>query len=289
MKPFLERIYRPPDASWSMLNRRLPDGIPFQWHHHPEYELTLTLNSRGLRFVGDHVGEYGDHDLVLLGSNLPHTWASRASVREGEPHVALVLWFDSAWAEALTGPFVEFRRLNDLLARARRGVHFPASLASALRDDYERLFTQSPLERLLSLFELLTRLARAGNGRPLASEAFKPSQPVESRERVDRVLSYIHEHYRRELSMPELSDVAALSESGLHRMFQKHVRMNVTDYITRIRVGEACARLASTDQPIAYIAETVGYRTLANFNRQFKRQTSLTPRGYRANFRGEAR
>jgi AraC-like DNA-binding protein len=55
--------------------------------------------------------------------------------------------------------------------------------------------------------------------------------------------------------------------------------------VTRIRVGDACARLASTGQPIAYIAEAVGYGTLANFNRQFKRLTSLTPREYRANFR----
>ena len=56
MKPFLEKINKPVDASWSMLNRRLQHGIPFQWHHHPELELTLTLNSRGLRFIGDQVG-----------------------------------------------------------------------------------------------------------------------------------------------------------------------------------------------------------------------------------------
>jgi len=61
--------------------------------------------------------------------------------------------------------------------------------------------------------------------------------------------------------------------------------MPVTDYLTRIRVGDACARLASTDQPIACIAEAVSYGTLANFNRQFKRLTSLTPRDYRGNFR----
>ena len=111
MTPFLEKIYRPPDASWSMLNRRLDDGIPFQWHHHPEFELTLTLNSRGLRFIGDHVGEYDDGDLVLLGPDLPHTWASRESVRGGEPHVALVLWFDLEWAQRVTAGFVEFRKV----------------------------------------------------------------------------------------------------------------------------------------------------------------------------------
>ena len=108
-----------------MLNRRLSDGIPFQWHHHPEFELTLTLNSRGLRFIGDQVGEYDDGDLVLLGPNLPHTWASREPVRVDEPHVALVLWFDLEWAQRVTSGFVEFRKVDELLTRARRGVQFP--------------------------------------------------------------------------------------------------------------------------------------------------------------------
>ena len=99
MKPFLEKINKPVDASWSMLNRRLQHGIPFQWHHHPEYELTLTLNSRGQRFIGDHVGDYDDGDLVLVGPNLPHTWFSQGKLVENEPHVALVVWFHPDWAE----------------------------------------------------------------------------------------------------------------------------------------------------------------------------------------------
>ena len=49
--------------------------------------------------------------------------------------------------------------------------------------------------------------------------------------------------------------------------------------------GRTPRMITSTHQPIAYIAETVGYGTPANFNRQFKRLTSLTPREYRANFR----
>ena len=284
MKPFLEKIYKPVDASWSMLNRRLPDGIPFQWHHHPELELTLTLNSRGLRFIGDQVGEYDDGDLVLLGPNLPHTWASRAAVRVGEPHVALVLWFDSEWAHRMTNGFVEFRKVDDLLARARRGLLFSVQLSTAVRDAYTRLFEQSPVERLLGLMRLLNQLADDGSGRPLASDLFRPSQQTDNRERIDRVLGHIHEHYTEELTLQELADVAALSVSGLHRMFRKHARTNVSEYITRIRIGDACARLASTEQPIAHIADVVGYGTFANFNRQFKLLTSMTPREYRAHF-----
>jgi len=286
MKPFLEKIHKPADASWSMLNRRLQDGIPFQWHHHPEFELTLTLNSRGLRFIGDQVGEYDDGDLVLLGPNLPHTWASREAVRAGEPHVALVLWFDLEWAQRVTAGFVEFRKVDDLLARARHGVQFSLDLSTAVRGEYTRLFEQPPVERLLGLMGLLNRIAYDGSGRPLASDAFRrPSEQTDNRDRIDRVLAYIHEHYTQELTLQELTDVAALSVSGLHRMFRKHARTNVSEYITRIRIGDACARLASTEQPIAHIADAVGYGTFANFNRQFKQLTSMTPREYRAYFR----
>ena len=102
MKPFLERVQRPPGASWAWLDRKLDNGIPFQWHHHPEFELTLTLNSRGQRFIGDHIGEYGDGDLVLIGPNLPHTWVSRDRIAEG-PHVAQVMWFHPDWTAALGG------------------------------------------------------------------------------------------------------------------------------------------------------------------------------------------
>lgn len=62
MRPLLEKVSLPADGSWTLLNRRLEAGIPFEWHHHPEYELTLTTNSRGRRFVGDSIGGYDDGD-----------------------------------------------------------------------------------------------------------------------------------------------------------------------------------------------------------------------------------
>jgi AraC-like DNA-binding protein len=140
----------------------------------------------------------------------------------------------------------------------------------------------------LGLMGLLNHLARDGSGRPLASDAFRASEQTDNRERIDRVLAYIHEHYAQQLTLQDIADVAALSVSGLHRLFRKHARTNVSEYITRIRIGDACARLASTVQPIAHIADSVGYGTFANFNRQFKRLNSMTPREYRAHFRRAA-
>ncbi|TIX91139.1 AraC family transcriptional regulator [Rhizobium sp. P44RR-XXIV] len=284
MKPYLEVLPSSPEASWSMLNRRLDDCIPFQWHHHPEFELTLTLNSIGQRFIGDHSGEYGDGDLVLVGPNLPHSWASRAKIDESEPHVALVLWFHRDWLLQMTGGAVEFRPIETMLRHADNGLHFSSAAAAALRPAFEAIFEKPPVERLLSLLGILAGAAEDRQAMPLASGPAQAPDIKESRERIDRVLTHMHLHYSRAISLDELADIAALSVSGLHRMFRRHTGLAISDYIIRMRIGDACARLSSTDQAVHHISDAVGYVSLANFNRQFKALKGMTPRQYRALF-----
>lgn len=270
-----------------MLNRCLDDEIPFQWHHHPEYELTLTLNSRGERFIGDHIGGYDDGDLVLVGPNLPHTWRSRTKLDEHKPHVALVMWFLPSWAESLSASFVELRGIATMLARGEGGLAFSPQPATRARSLIERLFLAPRNERLLALFRVLDLLSGDDQAAPLASRAMLPS-PDPDRARIDRVLDHIHLHYTDGLSNDLLADVAALSPSGLHRLFRRHMGMAISDYVIRMRIGEACAVLTATDKPVAHIAEEVGYRTLANFNRQFKALKGRTPRAYRNSFDGQS-
>src|SRR5580700_7167180 len=87
MKPYLEHIPAAKDGSWTLFDRLLP-AIPFEWHYNSEYELTLTLNSRGQRFVGDSVSAYEDGDLVLIGPKIPHTWCSGRDCEAGITHRA---------------------------------------------------------------------------------------------------------------------------------------------------------------------------------------------------------
>lgn len=288
MRPYLEHLRTSPDASWSMLNRRLDEGIPFEWHHHPEFELTLTLNSRGQRFIGDHVGTYEDGDLVLVGPNLPHTWASREKLRSGEPHVALVFWFRLEWIEQLIGTTVELFPIRRLLGRAAAGLAFDRRLGLDLSADFMAIYSRPPAERLLGLIAILLRLAEAEETETLSATVpllADGNSHGPGSQRIDRLLAHLHRHYHQPLRMEALAEIAALSVSGMHRMFRKHTQSNVSDYVIGLRIGEACSRLSATDQPIQHIAAEIGYGSLANFNRQFKRLRGMSPRQYRAQFR----
>ena len=131
MKPAYERVEFGDNCSVRVYHRRLP-RIPFEWHHHPEYELTLTLNSHGKRYIGDSVADYVDEDLVLVPPNLPHTWASNRSIDPASPQVAIVIWFGGDWARRLSDVCPEYAPLRNLLRRAACGLAFSPAVGAAM-------------------------------------------------------------------------------------------------------------------------------------------------------------
>lgn len=285
MKPFLEKISPSEGASWSILRVAREPTIPFEWHHHPEYELTLTTNSRGHRFIGDHVGPYDDGDLVLLGPNLPHSWASTAKLDLSQPHNVRVIQFRPDWASGLTGLLTELASIDALLTRAAGGLRFSDRAAARARPVIEDIFEKDPAHRLLDLIGVMLTLAADTEAEPLATSDSAPIPPYPHGNRIDRVLEYVHAHYREDIRVETLARIAALSPTAFHRMFLRHTRQTLVTYVKRLRIGAACASLISDDLPIALVAEASGYRSLANFNRQFRELRGQTPREYRNRFR----
>jgi AraC-like DNA-binding protein len=285
MRAILESLLVPEGATWTYFHRRLNECIPFNWHYHREFELTLTVNSLGQRYVGDTIESYGDGDLVLLGSNLPHTWMSQRKLEESQPHVAHVFWIRSEWLDALLDTLVELRPIKPMLLKASQGIVYSAGTARAVRALVENMDNLSPTGRVISLIEVFTVLADDKKFRLLCSsqtrsDAISPSD----RPRIDRTLDYIHKNYQSEISIDDLADLAALSVSGLHRLFKRHTRQTVGEYIAQLRIGKACSLLISTDRPISCIAEEAGYSNLSHFNRQFLAIKQVTPREFRRSF-----
>ena len=285
MNPLLESLLVPEGASWTYFYRRLDECIPFNWHYHLEFELTLTLNSRGQRYVGDSIDAYDDGDLVLLGSNLPHTWMSQRKVDEAEPHVAHVFWIRPDWIHSLIDTLVELRPLKAMLQSSNRGLVYSAETARAVRGRLERMPSLTPAGRLVHFIDVLTILADDQDHRLLCAP--RPEHDairVTDRPRIDRTLEFIHKHYETDISINDLAELAALSISGLHRLFKRHTRLTVGEYIAQLRIGKACSLLVSTEKPISCIADEVGYTNLSHFNRQFLAIKQMTPREFRKSY-----
>lgn len=286
MKPAYEHVEFGQDCSVRVYHRRLP-RIPFEWHHHPEYELTLTMNSHGKRYIGDSVNDYEAEDLVLVPPDLPHTWASNRSIEPASPQVAIVIWFDGDWARRMADCCREYEPLRKLLRRAACGLAFEPPAGQGMRGRLEPLLSNVARERLSAALDILCTLADAP-GQPLASpSAFNQAGTGPSGhepEQINRVLSMIDARFAESLRLSELCAAASLSERTLTRYFVQHIGESVGRYIARVRIGHACRMLADTSLPVAVIAARSGFANVANFNRQFKAARQATPAEFRRQF-----
>jgi AraC-like DNA-binding protein len=282
MRPWFETVVMPTDRSWLLFDRQLP-SFPFNWHYHPEFELTLTLNSTGMRFVGDHVQAYDDGDLVLLGPNLPHAWESHSTLK-GTEHRALVCWFTQPWIDNLVQGSPELRAVGTLLEEARRGLTFSRSASLAARKQVLSFGAATPQQQWLGLLKLLLDLSRDTQRTQLASHAMEPVGGAGEMARLAPVFSWLNEHYSETPSMDHLAGLAHLSVSQLQRLFKRSSRMSVSEYVAQRRIGHACGMLVQTQWSIGRIGEKLGYTDGAHFARQFKAIKSCTPSEYRILF-----
>ena len=76
--------------------------------------------------------------------------------------------------------------------------------------------------------------------------------------------------------------MAGMTEVTFSRNFQTYtghgfIGHGFVQFLNVIRVGQACARLDSSDEQITTSAQDAGFKSLANFNRHFRRQKGMTP------------
>ena len=283
MKPQFERVTFPKGCSLRVYNRRVA-AIPFEWHHHPEFEFTLTLNSRGWRFIGDHVGQYQSPDLAIVPPDMPHTWASTDALREDEPHSAIVIWFSKDWALRLAELCPEYACVRRLLRNAASGLAFPTEAAARVNTLLPQLLSDDPQVRLQAVLGLLVNLA--DEPAETLSKNAVGIQPASDGEptRLTRILNHLHKRFAEQITIGSLCKLGNVSERSLHRLFVKHTGESVSEYLCKLRIGRACMRLAETGLPVSMIAFEVGLPNLANFNRQFRRVRGMTPSSYRKSF-----
>ena len=291
MKATYEHVEFGDSRSVRVYHRRLP-RIPFEWHHHPEYELTLTMNSQGKRYIGDSVAVYGADDLVLVPPNLPHTWASNRSIDATDPQVAIVVWFDGAWVRRLADVCPEYNGLRNLLRRAACGLSFADGAGAHMRKQLDRLLSSDPRERLKAVLDVLhwlSELPATPLASPSAFDARTGTPSGHEPDQLNRVLALIDTQFAHPLRLATLAKASGLSERSLTRHFIQHMGESVGRYITRVRIGHACRMLTDTQVPISVIAARSGFSNVANFNRQFKTSRQLTPAAYRQQFAGTRR
>jgi len=259
--------------------------FPCPWHYHPEYELVLVLKSTGRRMVGDHIGYFQEGDLVCLGPYLPHVWINDSIFLNGQANYdadAIVIHFreDFLGEEFLKIP--EMDPLRKFFSLSNRGMSFYGNTKEQINGLMKVMVNMNGIQRLSALLSIFDILSQTNEFTLLASPGHVNSylDPIKY-DRFNKIKEYILANFDKDISLPEVADMANMAISTFCNFFKEKHRITFIEYLNSVRIGHACKLLSGNDQNIVDVAFECGFNNLANFNRQFKKHKNMTPTQYR--------
>lgn len=102
------------------------------------------------------------------------------------------------------------------------------------------------------------------------------------------MLMYIHEHYDEPITRGDIARALGYTESYISHLFSDTMKTSIPDYINALRIENAKELLSTTEMSVSDIVASLGFGSLRNFSRAFRKHTSSTPRDYRKMARNQS-
>ena len=257
------------------------------WHFHPELEMTLVRSGGSHRWIGDKISPLLKGDLTFVGSNLPHDY--RNDPVSGLPLQdvdAVNIQFHPGFLGDQWLGHAEMASLQRLFQRAASGLQ----IIGRTRDAVELLMLAAHesrgIRRLILLLEIFSLLEKSDDLKEISSPGFTPEIPLSDSERMGKVSAFIQENIAKPLYLASVADYIGMTEATFSRYFRARTGKTFPTYLNEIRIARVCRLLAETDDTVSEIAWSCGFDSMANFQRQFKRNQSCTPTQYRKRVQG---
>ena len=132
------------------------------------------------------------------------------------------------------------------------------------------------------LVESLGTALCIGVARHFVGHLLLPTSGGLSAERLERVRDYIEAHLDDDLSLTALADIACLSPYHFSRSFKQAMGVGPQRYVIQRRLERAKSLIRRTNEPLAQIAQRVGFADQSHLTSIFRRETGVTPGRYRA-------
>ena len=143
-----------------------------------------------------------------------------------------------------------------------------------------------PKDKYSAIVRLLTFFAEQLSA--LINQIVLEKQNAEP-ELVRKAREYITQHKMEPLSLAAVAQASGASVFHFCKVFKKTTGLKFTDYVARVRLEDAKTQLLNPSRRISEVAYDVGFQSLTQFNRMFKRIFGQSPTEFRAHLHARPR
>lgn len=109
----------------------------------------------------------------------------------------------------------------------------------------------------------------------------KMSENYGDSELMKRLMQYIEQHYREDISLEDLASVVGFHPNYVSAVFKKESGKSYLTFLHETRLEAAKKLLRETDRTVEWIAAETGYRSASQFARVFRKYENISPMVYR--------
>lgn len=145
-----------------------------------------------------------------------------------------------------------------------------------------RVVTQKQYSSILRLLEIFALHLSTLSNQLVVKEASGESPSIQ------RARVYIADKFSDDLSLGEVAKAVNMSAFYFCKMFKSATGITFTDYLARVRVEKVKNLLLNPHKRISEAAFEVGFQSLSQFNRVFRKVAGEAPTVYRERIHGSA-
>lgn len=251
------------------------------WHYHPEVELIFVCGGSGKRQIGSNISYFTDGDLVLMGSNLPHCGMTNENTKND---YEMVIQFKPDFLGETIWGLPEMQRIASLLEKSKAGIVFSENVKKAIGKKIVEMHESSSLERLVKFIEILDTLASTQDYRILNAGKYYLQTQVEDNERINIIFNYVKDHFKEQITLEEIADLANMKVPSFCRYFKKITNKTFTQFVNEYRITHSLKLLAEQPLSITEVCFESGFNNFSYFNKTFKEYIQKSPSQYRKEF-----
>ena len=197
-------------------------------------------------------------------------------VRVGANTIAYLQTGQVLWQQPRSG---DFGRAASALLKSGAAVDLKRIEELYLRT---RVISRRQYEAIVRLLELFAEhLAILSNRLIVKDQLGEP--PL-----IQRAKAFIEEHQAEGLHLHEVAKAVNASSYYFCKMFKRSTGLTFTGYLARVRVEKAKTLFLSPHVRVSEAAFQVGFQSLSQFNRMFRRITGESPTVYRVRLLADA-
>ena len=286
MKPKLLKVSLQPQQSFSVRN----DTVNYffkELHFHPELELVHIKKGSGTQFIGNHIQHFKAGDMILVGPDIPHLWKCDEQYfvenSKLKAEATVIHFLPTALGEDFFN-LPENNILQKLFTKAKLGLSVHQKTKELIVQLLSQILNSSGTKKIIILLEILNTLAESKDIRSINKKDILLLHTEKEPDRMNNILQYMLNNFQKNIDLNKIASIANLSPNAFCRYFKLRTNKTYSSFLIEIRINHACKLLTETTLSVSDICYQSGFNNFSNFNRPFKKITTLTPLKYRSSY-----